>query len=114
MSKGKGGFGGMPGNMQQMMQQAQKMQENLARVQEEAQEMSSEGSSGGGMVKVVASGKQLVESITIDAEVVNPDDVDMLQDLILAAVNDALGSIQAKVKAKMSEATGGLNIPGLS
>ncbi|MCB0334192.1 MAG: YbaB/EbfC family nucleoid-associated protein [Bdellovibrionales bacterium] len=114
MGKGKAGFGGMPGNMQQMMQQAQKMQENLMRVQEEAQTLTAEGSAGGGMVKVVATGGQQIESITIDAEVVNPDDIEMLQDLVCAAVNDGLSNVQTKVKEKMSEATGGLQIPGLS
>ena len=113
MGKGKGGFGGMPGNMQQMMAQAQKMQAQLLQVQEESKTITEEGSAGGGMVKVVANGDNKIESIAIDAEVVNPDDIDMLQDLVLAAVNDALGNAQSKVKEKMSAVTGGMNIPGL-
>ena len=114
MGKGKGGFGGMPGNMQAMMQQAQKMQQELQKVQEEAQNLTAEGSAGGGMVKVVATGGQQVESVTIDKEVVNPDDIEMLQDLIVAATNDAFNNVQEQVKEKMAKVTGGMNIPGLS
>ncbi|MCI5064451.1 YbaB/EbfC family nucleoid-associated protein [bacterium] len=110
----KGGFGGgFPGNMQDMMKQAQKMQEQLAKLQEDAKEEEAEGSAGGGMVKVVASGSQEIRSLQIEKEVVNPDDIEMLQDLIVAAANEALKNVQGKVQEKMSKITGGMNIPGL-
>ena len=110
----KGGFGGgFPGNMQDMMKQAQKMQEQLAQVQEEAKNEEAEGSAGGGMVKVVASGSQQIKSVLIEKDVVNPDDVEMLQDLIVAATNEALNNVSTKIQEKMSAVTGGLNIPGL-
>jgi DNA-binding YbaB/EbfC family protein len=110
---GKGFGGGFPGNMQDMMKQAQKMQQQLAQVQEDAKHEEAEGSAGGGMVKVVASGTQQIVSISIEKEVVNPDDVEMLQDLILAASNEALKNVQTKVQEKMAAITGGMNIPGL-
>jgi DNA-binding YbaB/EbfC family protein len=72
-----------------------------------------ESSAGGGMVKVVADGRQRVRSISIEKEVVDPDDVDMLQDLVMAAVNDALNKAQEMVSAEMAKLTGGMNIPGL-
>lgn len=107
------GFPGLPGNMSGLMKQAQKMQEDLKRVQEEAENYSAEGSAGGGMVKVVASGKNLILSVAINKEVVNPEDVEMLQDLVMAAANDALQKVQGNLKAKMSQITAGLNIPGM-
>lgn len=108
------GFNGFPGNMQEMMKQAQKMQENLLKVQEEAQGLTAEGSSGGGMVTVVANGANQIVSMKIEKEVVDPSDIEMLQDLIVAASNEALKSAQEQVKKKMASVTGGLNIPGLS
>ncbi len=99
--------------MGNMMKQAQKLQAKMQRLQEEMAEKTVETTSGGGMVKVVASGKQQVVSIQIEKEVVDPDDVEMLQDLILAAVNDALLKSQEMVTQEMSKLTGGLNIPGL-
>jgi nucleoid-associated protein EbfC len=101
------------GNMGNMMKQAQKLQAQMMKMQEELQGRTVESSSGGGMVKVVASGKQEILSIRIEKEVVNPEDVDMLQDLVLAAVNDALTKSQEMVSREMSKLTGGLNIPGL-
>ena len=83
----KGGFGG--GNMQAMMKQAQMMQQKLADAQKELEEMEIEGESGGGMVKVVCNGKKVISSISIDPKAVDPDDVEMLEDLIVAAINDA-------------------------
>ena len=83
----KGGFGG--GNMQAMMKQAQLMQQKLAAAQKELEEMEIEGESGGGMVKVVCNGKKVISSISIDPKAVDPDDVEMLEDLIVAAINDA-------------------------
>ncbi len=89
------------------------MQRRLAQVQEELAEALTEGSAGGGVVKAVVQGGNRVESITIDAEVVDPEDVEMLQDLVAAAVNDALDAAQKEAASKMGAITGGLNIPGL-
>ena len=100
-------------NMGNMMKQAQKLQSKMLRMQEEMAEKTVEVTSGGGMVKVAANGRQQILSIQIEKEVVDPDDVEMLQDLILAAVNDALLKSQEMVSAEMSKLTGGLNIPGL-
>ena len=96
-----------------MMKQAQQLQSKMFKLQEELAERTVETSSGGGMVKVVANGKQQLVSIQIEQEVVDPDDVEMLQDLILAAVNDALNKAQEMVSEEMSKLTGGMNIPGL-
>ena len=96
-----------------MMKQAQQLQAKMAKLQEELAEKTVETSSGGGMVKVVANGRQQLVSIQIEQEVVDPDDVEMLQDLILAAVNDALTKAQDMVSGEMSKLTGGMNIPGL-
>lgn len=113
----RGGYpgGGYPGggNMNSMMRQAQKMQAELARAQEEVKQMTFEASSGGGMVKVVATGEMEIESIVIDPEAVDPEDVEMLEDLVLAAVNEALRGMAEKSAERMNEATGGMNIPGL-
>ena len=99
--------------MGNMMKQAQKLQTQMMRLQEELAEKTVEASAGGGMIKVVANGRQQILSIQIEKEVVNPDDVEMLQDLMLAAVNDALQKSQEMVSTEMSKLTGGLNIPGL-
>ncbi|UCF92925.1 MAG: YbaB/EbfC family nucleoid-associated protein [Desulfobacterales bacterium] len=99
--------------MANMMKQAQKLQAKMLKMQEELAEKTVESTSGGGMVKVVANGRQQVVSILIEKEVVDPEDVEMLQDLILAAVNDALVKSQEMVSTEMSKLTGGLNIPGL-
>ena len=99
--------------MGQMMKQAQKLQSQMMKLQEELAEKTVESSSGGGMVTVVANGRQQIVTIKIENEVVDPDDVDMLQDLVLAAVNDALTKAQEMVSSEMGKLTGGLNIPGL-
>jgi DNA-binding YbaB/EbfC family protein len=99
--------------MGNMMKQAQKLQAKMAKLQEEVAEQTIEGSAGGGMVKVVANGRQQIVAIDIEKEVVDPEDVEMLQDLILAAANDALQKSQDMVAEKMSKLTGGMNIPGL-
>ena len=99
--------------MGNMMKQAQQLQSKMLKLQEELAEKTVESSSGGGMVKVVANGRQQIVSIQIEEEVVDPDDVEMLQDLVLAAVNDALTKGQEMVSAEMGKLTGGLNIPGL-
>ena len=114
MSK-RGGFpgGGGMGNMGAMMKQAQKMQAELAKAQEEIKDMTFEATAGGGMVKVVATGDMAVESITIDPEAVDPEDVEMLQDMVTAAVNEALRGVSEISSQRLSAATGGMNIPGL-
>ena len=99
--------------MGNMMKQAQQLQSKMLKMQEEMAEKTVETSSGGGMVKVVANGKQQILSIQIEKEVVDPEDVEMLQDLILSAINEALTKSQEMVAAEMSKLTGGLNIPGI-
>jgi hypothetical protein len=99
--------------MGNMMKEAQKLQARMLKMQEELAEKTVESAVGGGMIKVVANGRNQVVSIRIEKEVVNPEDVEMLQDLILAAVNDALTKSQEMVAAQMSKLTGGLNLPGL-
>ena len=104
---GKGGLG-------DMMKQFQKMQARMEEIQAELEKTEIEGTAGGGMVRVMANGKQDILSITIDKEVVNPDDVEMLQDLIVAAVNQARQKAAELANEKMSELTGGLNLPGMN
>ena len=104
---------GMPGNMNNLMKQAQKMQAELARAQEEIKDMTFEATAGGGMVKVVANGDMTVDSIVIDPEAVDPEDVEMLQDMVAAAVNEALRGVSEISSQRLNAATGGLNIPGL-
>ena len=99
--------------MGNMMKQAQQLQSKMMKLQEELAEKTIDASSGGGMVKVTANGRQQILSIQIEKEVVDPDDVEMLQDLVLAAVNDALAKAQEMVSSEMGKLTGGLNIPGL-
>ncbi len=100
--------------MGNMMKQAQKLQAKMLKMQEELAGRTVEASAGGGMVKVVANGRQQIVAIAIDREVVDPEDVDMLQDLVLAAVNDALTKSQEMVSSEMGKLTGGMNIPGLT
>ena len=106
---------GLP-NMQGMMKQIQKMQEKMARIQEELEAKTVVGESGGGMVKATANGKQRLLSIRIDKEVVNPADIEMLEDLVLAAANKALEDAGKMAQDEMAKATSGLmpNIPGLN
>ena len=99
--------------MGKMMKQAQQLQSKMLKLQEEMAKKTVETTSGGGMVKVAANGRQQVVSIQIEKEVVDPDDLEMLQDLILAAINDALIKSQEMVSGEMSKLTGGMNIPGL-
>jgi DNA-binding YbaB/EbfC family protein len=96
-----------------LMRQAQKLQEEMQKTQEEAKKKTAEASAGGGMVTVVANGAGEIVSIRIEKDVVNPDDVEMLQDLILAASNEALRRAQEMVSEEMSKLTGGLQLPGL-
>lgn len=108
----KGGFprgGGFPGggNMQQMLKQAQKMQAAIEKAQEELELKEYSASSGGGMVSVTANGKKEILSITINPEAVDPEDVEMLQDMVLAAVNEVLREVEEKTNEEMSKITGG-------
>ncbi|MFH0989557.1 MAG: YbaB/EbfC family nucleoid-associated protein [bacterium] len=107
--------GGMP-NMQGMMKQIQKMQERMAQVQAELEQKTVTGESGGGMVKVIANGKQQIVKIEIEKEVIVPDDKEMLEDLVLAAVNKALENAGTMAQQEMAKVTGGMmpNIPGLN
>ncbi|MBQ6395830.1 MAG: YbaB/EbfC family nucleoid-associated protein [Atopobiaceae bacterium] len=100
-------------NMQQIMRQARKMQEQLESMQEGLKDMETSSSAGGGMVKVTVTGDMRVKSITIDPEAVDPEDVEMLEDMIIAAVNDALESANEAANQQMGSITGGLSIPGL-
>lgn len=106
-----GGMGG--GNMNNMMKQVQKMQQDMARLQSELEEKEVEATAGGGAVKVVATGKKNIVSINISPEVVDEDDIEMLEDLVMAAVNEALVKADEMVNSEMSKITGGMNIPGL-
>lgn len=103
MSKGLAGI----------MKQAQMMQQKMAKLQEEAANRTAEATAGGGAVTAVVSGKNQLLSLNIKKEAVDPEDVDMLQDLIVAAVNEALKKVQAQFAEEMGKVTGGLNIPGL-
>jgi hypothetical protein len=100
----------------ELMRQAQKLQAKMAKIQEEMAEKTVEGSAGGGMVTVIANGKQEILSVKIDSEVVDPNDIEMLQDLVVAAVNDAIKKAQEMVASEMNKLTGGLgiDIPGLN
>ncbi len=112
----KGGFPrGMGGgaNMNQMLKQAQKMQEQMLKMQEEMENKTYEAAVGGGAVKVIIDGKREVKEVVLSPEVVDPDDIEMLQDLIVAAVNEGLRKLEADSSAQLGSITGGLNIPGL-
>lgn len=112
MAKGgfPGGFGGM--NMGNLMKQAEKMQKDMQKMQEELEEKTVEASSGGGAVTVIATGKKDLKEIKINPEVVDPDDIEMLQDLILTAVNEAIRKADELASSEMRRITGG-GIPGL-
>ena len=111
----KGGFRGMPGGMNQaaMMKQAQKMQQEMLRMQEEMEIKTYKAAAGGGMVTAEVNGKHNLVSLTIDPEAVDPDDVEMLQDMVMAAVNEAMRTADADASANMSRLTGGLSLGGL-
>ena len=103
---------GIP-NMTNLLKQAQKIQSQMAKLQEELGEKTVEASAGGGMVTVVVNGRQEILSVTIDPEVINRDDIEMLQDLILAAMNDGLSKAKAMINDEMGKLTGGLNLPNI-
>ena len=111
----KGGFRGMPGGMNQaaMMKQAQKMQQEMLRMQEEMENKTYTATAGGGVVSASVNGKHEVVELKIDPEAVDPDDVEMLQDMVMAAVNEAMRTADADAANNMSRLTGGLNLGGL-
>ena len=111
----KGGFRGMPGGMNQaaMMKQAQKMQQEMLRMQEEMENKTYTATAGGGMVSAEVSGKHQLVSLSIKEEAVDPDDVEMLQDMVIAAVNEAMRAADNDAANNMSRLTGGLNLGGL-
>ncbi len=100
-------------NMGNLLKQAQQLQTKMAKLQEELEEKSVEASSGGGMVTAVVNGRQEILSINIEPEVINPDDQEMLQDLILAAINDGLAKARNMVNEEMGKLTGGMNLPNI-
>ena len=111
----KNNFRGMPGGLNQaaMMKQAQKMQQEMMRMQEEMENKTYSATSGGGMVTAEVNGKHEVVSLTVKPEAVDPDDVEMLQDMIMAAVNEAMRTADTEAANNMSRLTGGLNLGGL-
>ena len=114
MAKGYGRMGGMGGGMNMnMIKQAQKMQQDMLRMQQELQEKEYEAKAGGGVVAATVNGKHELKNLVIDPEAVDPDDVEMLQDMVMAAVNEALRIASETTEREMSKITGGLNMPGL-
>ena len=111
MAKGKGGYGGfgggMPGNMNNLLKQAQKMQRQMEEAQAALEEEEVSATAGGGAVEVVMSGKKVLTSVKIDKDVVDPEDVEMLEDLVMAAVNEALRKVDELSEQRMSKFTGG-------
>ena len=111
----RGGFpgGGMPGNMNNLMKQAQRMQRQMEENQKALEEKEFSATAGGGAVEVTVSGKKVVTKVKLDKDAVDPDDVEMLEDLIMAATNEALGKADEASTAAMSSMTGSLNLGGL-
>ena len=110
----RGGFpGAMPGNMNNLMKQAQRMQRQMEEAQKELEEKEVEAAAGGGAVKVKVSGKKEIVAVTIDPEVVDPEDVEMLEDLLVAAVNEGMRKIDEMTEAEMGKLTGGMKMPGM-
>jgi hypothetical protein len=109
----KGGFPGFGGNIGNLMKQAQKMQEEMKKVEEELEEDEYEATAGGGAVTVVVTGKKRIKSIKIKPEVVDPEDVETLEDLIMAAINEAFRKADEASNSKMGKITGGMGIPGM-
>ena len=104
---------GMGGNMQQLARQAQKLQQKMAEMQEALEAREFEASAGGGMVSVKVNGKKELLALTIKPEAVDPDDVEMLEDMVMAAVNEALRDATETTEREMGKLTGGMNMPGL-
>ena len=112
MAKGMGGMGMGGMNMNNLMKQAQKMQRQMTEMQSELESKIYEVSSGGGAVKITINGKKVMQEIFISPDVVDPDDVEMLQDLVLTAVNEAIRQVEESAAAHMSKLTGGMGLPG--
>lgn len=104
---------GGPGNMNQMLKQAQKMQEDMTNLQADLEEREYTATSGGGMIEVTVDGKHLIKSIKIDPDAIDPEDSEMLEDLITVAVNEAISNAIKTAEEEMGAITGGLNMPGL-
>lgn len=113
MAKGKFGGGGMSGNMNNMIKQAQKMQQDMLKAQQEIEDKEIEATAGGGAVTVKVSGKKELLSIKIDPDVIDADDIEILEDLIIAAVNEGMRKAEEISAEQMGKITGGMNIPGL-
>ena len=107
------GMGGGPSNMQSMLKQAQKMQEDMAAMQEELEGREYEVAAGGGVINVKINGKKEIMSVKIDPDAVDPDDVETLEDLIVAAVNEAIKTVETASASEMQKITGGLSLPGM-
>ena len=107
------GMGGGPGNMQAMLRQAQKMQEDMARTQQELEEKTYTATAGGGAVSATVDGKHQLTALTIQPEVVDPDDAEMLADLVMAAVNEAVRKAAKDAEDEMGKITGGMSLPGM-
>ena len=109
------GFGGIPGggNMQALLQQAQKMQKDMQKAQAEAEAFEAEGSVGGGAVKIKINGKYEVFAVEVKPEAVDPSDIELFQDMVKSAVNDALTKIRENTESKLSRVTGGVTLPGM-
>lgn len=107
------GIGSGPKDMNGMIRQAQKIQENITALQAEIDEREFKATAGGGMVEVVMYGKKELKSINLKPEVVDPQDIDMLQDLLIAAINQVISDVETTTSNEMEEVTGGMNIPGL-
>ncbi|MBQ1367172.1 MAG: YbaB/EbfC family nucleoid-associated protein [Firmicutes bacterium] len=117
MAKRGGGFQGMPGNMQNIMKQAQRLQRQMEEAQKELETMEFEGTSGGGVVKITVTGQKQVTKVELQPEAVDPDDIEMLQDLILTATNEALKKVdeysEQKLGGGMGGSLGGMKLPGM-
>ena len=107
------GMGGGPQNMQAMLRQAQKMQEDMAALQKDLENREYEVSAGGGMVKITINGKKEVKSIKLDEQIVDPDDIETLEDILIAGVNEAIKRVEMEAGEEMSKITGSMNLPGL-
>ena len=113
MAKHGGYPGGMPGNMGNLMKQAQRMQRQMEEMQKELEEKEYTVTAGGGAVEVVISGSNVIKAVTLKPEIVDPDDVEMLQDLVMAAINEALRTASETTEREMGKLTGGMNLGGL-
>ena len=100
-------------NMNAMIRQAQKMQDEITTLQEDIEHREFSPTSGGGAVSVVVTGKKIIKSLTINKEVVDPEDVEMLQDLVISAINEAVNQVESTTETEMSKITGGVSLPGL-